>query len=123
MQRASLCWPKIPRRSGDCSRLSREGSGSLTICFSVELPGIKPVAEIALTCRDVESNDAKALEMTGTNCGDGEGVDGINTHQHSRKLCQPANFPFFSASGPAEPPPSVPIAQITGRVPRKRCTR
>jgi hypothetical protein len=30
----------------------------------VELPGIEPGAEIALTCRNVESNDAKVRETT-----------------------------------------------------------
>ena len=37
---------------------------ALTCFFSVELPGIEPSAEIALTCGNVESDDAKARETT-----------------------------------------------------------
>jgi hypothetical protein len=37
---------------------------ALTSIFLVELPGIEPVAEIALTCRDAESDDAKVRETT-----------------------------------------------------------
>ena len=32
--------------------------------FSVELPGIEPSAEIALTCGNAESDDAKRREST-----------------------------------------------------------
>jgi hypothetical protein len=32
--------------------------------YSVELPGIEPVAEIALTCGNAAADDAKARETT-----------------------------------------------------------
>jgi hypothetical protein len=36
---------------------------------SVELPGIEPVAEIALTCGNVETDDAKVRETTRNDVG------------------------------------------------------
>jgi hypothetical protein len=42
----------------------------------VELPGIEPATEIALTWVDVEFDYAKRRETT---CGYAKGVDGVNT--------------------------------------------
>jgi hypothetical protein len=48
--------------------------------YSVELPGIEPVAEL-LACGNVETDDAKVRETT---CGYAIGVDGINVRIHRR---------------------------------------
>ena len=42
----------------------------------LELPGIEPATKIALICTNDEFDNAKVREM---NCGNAEGVDGINT--------------------------------------------
>jgi len=47
----------------------------------VELPGVEPSAEIALTWRNAVTYDAKRRETTKareTTCGYATGVDGIN---------------------------------------------
>jgi hypothetical protein len=46
----------------------------------VELQRIEPATEIALTCRNSESEDSKGREST---CGYAKGVDGVNTHAAS----------------------------------------
>jgi hypothetical protein len=55
--------------------------------FLVELPGIEPGAEIMLTCRNAEFDDAKVRETTRNDAKRREttweyakGVDGVNTH-------------------------------------------
>ena len=42
---------------------------TMTSEYSVELPGIEPVAEIALSCGNVETNDAKVRETTRNDVG------------------------------------------------------
>jgi hypothetical protein len=44
-------------QQGRCSR--RHIRPAMTSAFSVELPGIEPVAEIAVNCANVETDDAK----------------------------------------------------------------
>jgi hypothetical protein len=59
------------RRGGQTGTAKETGQGekaALTCSFTassvVELPGIEPATEIVLTCRNVESDDAKARETT-----------------------------------------------------------
>jgi hypothetical protein len=43
---------------------NRSGLVALTCVFPVELPGIEPATEIALTCGNTEFDDAKRREST-----------------------------------------------------------
>jgi hypothetical protein len=53
---------------------------ALTSTFLVELPGIEPVAKMALSWENTGFDDAKRHEITSIDtCGYAEGVDGINT--------------------------------------------
>src|SRR6478609_4618274 len=45
----------------------------------VELPGIEPATEIALSCGNAEFDDAKQRKQREMTCGYAKGVDGINT--------------------------------------------
>jgi hypothetical protein len=46
---------------------------------SVELPGIEPVTETALSCTNTKSDNAKSPEMTRNYLRIAKGVDGVNT--------------------------------------------
>jgi hypothetical protein len=57
----------------------------VTSCFVVQLPGIEPVAEMALTCGNVETANAKVRETT---WGYAKGVDDVNARSDaSDKSC------------------------------------
>jgi hypothetical protein len=51
----------------------------LTCYRIVELPGIEPVTETAVTCTNTDPNNAKSTEMTRNYLRIRESVDGVNT--------------------------------------------
>jgi hypothetical protein len=52
----------------------------------VELPGIEPVAEIALTCGYAESEVRKYAKRRETTCGYAADVDGINARMNRPRM-------------------------------------
>jgi hypothetical protein len=55
---------------------------ALTRCCVVELPGIEPAPEIAMSCGNAESDYAKQRQPTRNDRGCASGVDGIYIPKH-----------------------------------------
>jgi hypothetical protein len=72
--------------------------------FPVELPGIELAAKRPMNCGNAENHDAKVRETT---CGYVKGVDAVNTHRFSPKVCWDSKFPgvyrLETFAGPATP--------------------